>query len=378
MKLDTKLVHAGEPRIEGAVSMPVFQSSTYTYAGGAAYDDIRYLRLNNTPNHDALHAKLAAIDEAEAALVTASGMAAITTTFVTVAKPGDHVLVQSGLYGGTFAFLRDQLRSFGIESTPVDATDPSSWERACRPQTVAFYLETLTNPTLDVADVVSAARFCQERGLTSIVDNTFASPVNFRPLRHGVDLVVQSATKYLNGHSDLVAGAITGSAQWVERIRHSLNHWGGTLDPHACSLLQRGMKTLALRVTRQNASAEAIAQMLEENDAVSRVLYPTLRSHPQHEYATRNLRGCGGVLSFELAEGRSATAFLTALRLFIRAPSLGGTESLVVLPAESSHAGLTDDERERMGISRRLVRLAVGIEATEDLLDDLEQALRQT
>lgn len=376
MKIETKLMHAGEPRIHGAVSMPVFQSSTYTYEGGADYDDIRYIRLNNTPNHLALHAKLAAIDGAEAGLVTASGMAAITTTLVSVAKAGDHMLVQRGLYGGSFTFIRDEFQRLGISYTVVDATNPATWEAAAREDTVAFYLETLTNPTIEVANLVEAARFCRARGITSIVDNTFATPINFRPIEHGIEIVVQSATKYLNGHSDIVAGAITGSAAWIDRLRHALNHWGGTLDPHACVLLQRGMKTLALRVRQQNATAAALAQALTENRAVTRVAYPSLPSHPQYDYAREHFEGFGGVLSFELAHEADPARFLRALKLFIPAPSLGGTESLVVLPAASSHAGLTPAERAELGISDRLIRLAVGIEATEDLVDDVEQAIR--
>lgn len=375
MKLETKLVHGGEPRIEGAVSMPVFQSSTYEQPEGAPYDDIRYLRLNNSPNHEALHAKLAAIDAAQAALVAASGMAAITTTLMTVANPGDHVLVQSGLYGGTFSFIRDQFRRFGIDYTLVDATDPAAWDAAAGDRTVAFYLETITNPTLEVARVVEAAAFCRERGITSIVDNTFASPVNFRPVEHGADIVVQSATKYLNGHSDIVAGAITGSEQWIDRIRHELNHWGGCLDPHACVLLGRGMKTLALRVRQQNATAEALARVLQAHPRVGRVNYPALESHPQHAYVRQHFDGSGGVVSFELTDAAAASAMVERLRLVIRAPSLGGTESLVVLPAQSSHAGLTARERATLGIGEGLVRLSVGIEAAEDVIADVLGAL---
>ncbi len=375
MKLDTKLVHAGEPRIDGAISMPVFQTSTYEYRGGASYDDIRYLRLNNSPNHESLGQKLAAVEGAEAGLVTSSGMSAITTALVTIADAGSHMLVQSGLYGGTFSFIRDHFPRLGIEWTVVDATRPETWSDAVRDNTVGFYLETITNPTLEVANLVEAGKFGRARAITTIVDNTFASPINFRPAEHGIDVSVQSATKFLNGHSDLVAGAVTGSASWVDRIRHQLNHWGGTLDPHACALLQRGMKTLALRVERQNHNALAIAEFLEEHDGVERVLYPGLESHPQHRYARQFLDGYGGIVSFELGEGTDPQRFIDALELFIPAPSLGGTESLVVLPAASSHAGLSAAERETVGISDRLVRLAIGIEAKDDLIADLDRSL---
>lgn len=376
MKQKTRLVHAGEPRLEGAVSMPVFQSSTYAYRGEeTSYDDLRYIRLNNTPNHVAVQQKLAAIDGAEAGLVASSGMAAITTTLMTLLEPGDHVLVQQGLYGGTYTFIRDQFRRFGVDWTAVDPTAPDTWSDALRLETVAMYMETLANPTLEVARVAEAARFCRRHSVLSIVDNTFATPINFRPIEHGIDIVVQSASKYLNGHSDLVAGAITSSADQIEAIRHELNHWGGTLDPHACFMLQRGLKTLALRVAQQNATADALAHALSDHPGVRRVNYPTLSSHPQHDYAMEHFAGCGGVLSFELAEGLDPAAFISRLELAVFAPSLGGPETLIVIPATSSHAGLTPEEREAVGISDGLVRVSVGIEATEDVVDDFLTAL---
>lgn len=380
MRLETRLIHAGERHEGGAVTTPITQSSTFVLdlpddGSAVRYDDIRYLRLNNTPSHLALHDKLAAIDGAQAALVTASGMAAITTTLLTIADPGDHLLVQRGLYGGSLAFLRDQLRRLGITYTFVDGTDPSAWAAAVRDETVAFYLETISNPTLEVANLSAAVEFCHAHGLISVVDNTFASPVNYRPIAQGIDVCVQSATKYLNGHSDLVAGAITGSEEQVEAIRHELNHWGGTLDPHACFLLQRGLKTLALRVRQQNATALALAQALEGHGAVTRVLYPGLASHPQHAYAQEHLHGFGGMLSFELADHIEPAAFVRALELAVHAPSLGGPETLVVFPAMTSHAGVPAPERAALGISDRLVRVSVGIEATEDVIADFLAAL---
>lgn len=381
MKLETRAVHAGESYTDGAVSSPIFQSSTYLMPpptrGGAPpnYDDIRYIRLNNTPSHDSLHAKLAAVDGAEAALATSSGMAAITTALVTITSAGDHVLVQRGLYGGTLAFIRDQFERLGVSWTLVDATDPTTWTDAVRPETVAFYLETIANPTLEVADLIAAAAFCREHQLTSIVDNTFASPVNFQPAKYGIDICVQSATKYLNGHSDLVAGTLSGSQDQVDAIRHELNHWGGTLDPHACFLLQRGLKTIALRVRQQNATALALAEALNVHQNVRRVAYPGIASHPQHTYAREHFAGFGGMLAFELADGLHPADFVAKLDLALYAPSLGGPETLVVLPAHSSHAGLSSEQRAELGISDGLVRVSVGIEATEDVLDDFITAL---
>lgn len=377
LDIDTLLVHAGEPQIDGSVAMPVFQSSTYAYPPGGAetYDDIRYLRLNNSPNHLALHQKLAAIDGADAALVTASGMSAIAATLMTVASPGDHVLVQRGIYGGTFAFIREQFERQRIEWTLVAPDDPDTWESARRDGTVALYLETFANPTLEAADLPAAARFCARHEIVSVVDNTFATPINVRPIAHGIDLVVQSATKYLNGHSDVVAGAVTGSRERIDAIRHQLNQWGGPLDPHACVLLQRGMKTLGLRVRHQNATALALARSLEAHPSVRRVNYPLLESHPNFDYVRRSCVGAGGVLSFELADPSRVAAVISALQLATRAPSLGGTETLVDIPAQASHVSLTARERKDAGISEGLIRVAVGIEATVDVVADFRQAI---
>ncbi len=378
MRFETALVHAGEPRprIEGAVAMPVFQSSTFELDGGGSYHDVRYIRLNNTPNHHALHAKLAALEGAEAALVTASGMAAISSTLLSLLAHGDHLLVHDTLYGGTHDLVTKDLARLGIAHTFVDADDPSSWASALRPTTRAFYVETLTNPLLEVVDLRAVTAFCRERGIVSVVDNTCATPVNYRPVEHGFDLVVHSATKYLNGHSDLVAGAVCGTTERVQAVKHKLDHLGGSLDPHACFLLHRGIKTLALRVRHQNDSTLAIARFLERHAAVARVHYPGLESHRRHARAREWLRGCGGLLSFELVGGLAAAErFISRLTLPANAPSLGGVETLVTRPAATSHAGLSPEERARRGIADGLVRISVGLEATEDLVEDLARAL---
>ena len=379
-RIDTQLVHAGEPspRIEGAVVMPVFQSSTYEYGGQGRYDDVRYLRLNNSPNHEALHRKLAAIEGAEAALVTASGMAAISTALLSILRPGDHLLAQRTLYGGTHDLLTEHLARWGVEHDFIDAEDPSGWAEALRPTTRAIYVEALTNPLLEVADLPAVARFAAERGVVSLVDATFASPVLVRPATLGFDLVLHSATKYLNGHSDLVAGAIAGRAERVESIRHTLNLLGGSLDPHACALLHRGLKTLGVRVRQQCATALAVASMLAEHPRVARVHYPGLPSHPGHARAKELLHGgFSGMLSFELhGEVEAADRFVAALSLPVDAPSLGGPESLVTRPALTSHAGLDPEVRRGLGIGDGLVRMSVGLEDPRDLIEDLRQALR--
>ncbi|MEW6364533.1 MAG: aminotransferase class I/II-fold pyridoxal phosphate-dependent enzyme [Acidobacteriota bacterium] len=377
-RLETKLIHEGEPRprIHGAVSMPIFQSSTYEYQGQSSYDDLRYIRLNNTPNHLALHAKLAALEGADAALVTASGMAAITTTLLTVLSAGDHLLAQNCLYGGTHSFITEDFAGFGLSYSVIDCDDKESWKDALRPNSKAVYVETMTNPLLDVADLEAVVSFAREHGLVSIIDNTFATPVGFRPVERGFDLSVHSCTKYLNGHSDIVAGAVIGSARLVERIKHRLNHLGGSLDPHAAFLLQRGLKTLALRVRCQSESAGRIARFLAQHPAVAEVRYPGLESHPRHARASRLFDLFGGMLSFELRGGlEAAERFISRARIPIQAPSLGGVETLITRPATTSHAGLSPEARRRMGVSDSLVRVSTGIEAVEDLINDFAQAL---
>ena len=377
--LQTMLIHAGEPqeKIEGAVSMPVFQSATFTYTGQGSYDDLKYIRLNNTPNHLALHAKLAAIEEGEAAIVTASGMAAITTSLLTFLKAGDHLLIQDCLYGGTHSFLTNDLPPFDISFDFIDGNDPESWKAQIRPETRVIYVETMTNPLLEVPDLQSVARFAREHHLVSMIDNTFASPVNFRPLSLGFDLSIHSCTKYLNGHSDIVAGCAIGKEAQIGAIVRKLNHLGDSLDPHACFLLHRGMKTLALRVRQQNENTIRLAQFLEAQPIVEKVNYAGLKSHPQYDRGRELFEGCGGVLSFEMSGGvEQADKLISRLKLPISAPSLGGVETLITRPATTSHSGLIPKDRARLGISDRLIRVAVGVESPEDLCADFEQGLK--
>jgi cystathionine beta-lyase/cystathionine gamma-synthase len=377
-RIETTLIHAGEPkpRIMGAVSLPIFQSSTFEYGGQDSYHDLKYIRLNNTPNHIALHQKLAALEKGEAAIVTASGMAAITTTLLSILKSGDHFLAQECLYGGTHDFLTKDLPSLGIAFDFIDGNDPGSWKDKLRANTKAVYVETITNPLLQVADLKSLVQFARECGIISIIDNTFASPINFRPPEWGFDLSVHSCTKYLNGHSDIVAGAVIGRADLIKTVLYKLNHLGATLDPNTCFLLHRGIKTLAVRVKHQNESALAIARYLERHPAIKIVNYPGLESHPEHETARELLDGYGGMLSFELKGGvAAAEGLINNITLPICAPSLGGVESLITRPATTSHSGMSPIERESLGISDSLIRLSVGIEATDDLIADLDQGL---
>jgi cystathionine beta-lyase/cystathionine gamma-synthase len=377
-RLDTKLIHAGEPkpRIHGAVSMPIFQTANFEYADEADYHSLRYIRLNNTPNHDVLHQKLAALENAETALVTASGMAAISTALLTVLGAGDHLLIQDCLYGGTHDFVTKDLRSFGITFDFIDGGNPESWNRQLRHNTRAIYVETMSNPLLQVPDLAGIVAFAKANSLVSLVDNTFASPVNFRPAEHGFDLSLHSCTKYLNGHSDIVAGAVIGRADLVNKVKHRLDHLGGSLDPHAAYLLHRGMQTLALRVRHQNESAMTIARFLKAHTATDRVHYAGLETHPRHAQARELFDGFAGVLSFELKGGvEVAQRFMSRVVLPIRAPSLGAVQTLITRPATTSHLGLSREDRHRLGISDHLIRLSVGIEATEDLIQDFKQAL---
>lgn len=373
----TRVVHAGaEPtRIRGAVVTPVFQSSTYEYHG-EDYHDVGYLRLSNSPNHLVLGRRIAAVEGTEAALCAGSGMAAISATLMTAMGAGDHLLVQDCLYGGTTGLLQHELTRFGVTHTAIDPQAPGSWEALLTPTTRLIYVETLTNPLVQMADLEAVVAFAKEHDLVSIIDNTFATPVNFRPAELGFDLILESCTKYMNGHSDIVAGSVAGSADWIRRIKLTLDHLGGSLDPHSCFLLERGLKTLGVRLAQQNETAGRIAAFLESHPAVATVSYPGLPSHPQHERAARLLDGFGGMLAFEVKGGvEAAERLLSRLTIPIVAVSLGGGESLIVRPAAAIHGDLSPEERASSGITEGLVRFSIGLEGADDLIDDLEQAL---
>ncbi len=374
-KLETMLIHAGEPRIAGSVTMPIFQSSTFENKDKAGYHDIRYGRLSNTPSHDALHQKLAAAEGAEAALATSSGMAAISTTLLSLLRAGDHLIAQDSLYGGTHDLLTHDLPALGIEVTRVSGDDAGSWEKARRPRTKAFYCEAISNPLVRVADLEGIVAFARKHSLVSVIDNTFATPMGFRPIDRGFDLAVHSATKYLNGHSDLIAGAAMGSRALIEKVKHKLDHLGGSLDAHACFLLQRGLKTLAVRFRQQSQTASELARFLERHPAVSRVYHPSLESHPDYARARKLLAFPGAMLSFELRDAARVPRLFERMTLPIKAPSLGGCETLITQPAQTSHAGLSPSERQSIGITDGVLRLSVGLEAAEDLIADFTQAL---
>jgi len=375
---ETKLIHTGEPRprINGAINVPIFQSSTYEYTGEGSYHDVRYLRLSNTPNHLALHEKLAALEGSEAALVTSSGMSAIATALLTFLKAGDHLLAHNTLYGGTADFVNNELSGYGIEHDLIDASNPSDWDSKLRPNSKVIYIETITNPLMDVPELGKIVKFAKSNGLISMIDNTFASPLLYCPVVQGFDLSLHSCTKYINGHSDIVAGAVIGSTNYVDKVTKNLNHLGGSLDSNACFLLHRGIKTLALRMNKQCENALLIAHFLENHPQIKKVNFPGLESSSSFDRAQEYLCGFGAMLSFEIdGDVDQADQFINLLQYAISAPSLGGVESLVTRPVTTSHALMDKTEREIAGISDRLIRYSVGIEAADDLIADLQQAL---
>jgi cystathionine gamma-synthase/cystathionine gamma-lyase/cystathionine beta-lyase len=380
-RFDTLAVHGGErrPGPEGSLVYPIYQGTVYATEPGADYHDIQYLRLNSTPSQLYLHDKLASLEGAEAALATASGMAALTTVLHTVLRAGDHVIAADCLYGGTHDFLTGHAEGLGWRYTFVDPHRPDTWAAALTGDTKLFLIESLLNPLVRAPRLVEAAAFAKANGLLSVIDNTFASPVNLRPLEHGFDLVFHSATKYLNGHSDLVAGAVMGGAELIDRVRRTLNIYGGSLDPHAGFLLARGLKTLGLRVRAQNHNALTLATALVADERIAEVNYPGLPGHPDHRHAAELFgTGFGGMLSFRPAGGvDAAEALLKALTIPYVAPSLGGVESLVTRPVTTSHAGMTPEARAVAGITDDLIRFSCGIEDAADLVEDLAQALDQ-
>ncbi|MQA84931.1 MAG: PLP-dependent transferase [Streptosporangiales bacterium] len=378
--METLAVHGGErrPGPEGSVVFPIYQGTVFSVEPGTDYHDIKYIRLSSTPSQNYLHDKLAVLEGAEEAVATASGMAAATAPLLSVLRAGDHLLASDCLYGGTHDFLTHHAEDLGWSYTFVDVHRPETWASARTPQTKAFLVETITNPLMRVGRLREIVEFARREGLVTVIDNTFASPVNFRPLAAGFDLCFHSATKYLNGHSDLVAGCVMGGAELVGRVRRTLNHFGGSLDPHAGFLLARGLKTLALRVRAQNDNAMTLARFLSEHQEVAEVNYPGLLSHPDHAHAAELLSGFGGMLSLRLRGGaEAAEGLLDAVRLGYVAPSLGGVETLITRPVTTSHAGMHPEDRERLGITDDLVRVSCGIESPEDLVADFEQALRK-
>jgi cystathionine gamma-synthase len=379
---ETEAVRGGTDltRKNGPLVTPIYQTSTFEVTDNdeqvkVVPTDQFYTRYGN-PTGTATEAAIAELEGADAALLFSSGMGAITSTIFALLKAGDHIVAQRDIYGGTMKFLSQWLPKLGVETTLVDTTEYEQYERAIRPNTKLLYLESPTNPTLQIADLHKAAGIAKKHKLITLIDSTLATPINQRPVEFGIDLVMHSGTKYYSGHCDLICGIIAGRKDLIEVVHATRTILNGTMDPHAAWLLLRGIKTLALRVQRQNESALQIAQFLAGHAQVRRVYHPFEESHAQRSLAMEQMRGGGGLLSFEVdGTGHDARRLTESLRLFNLAPSLGGVVSLVCLPVLTSHAMISQEQREKMGIADQLVRLSVGIENVDDLIADLEQAL---
>jgi cystathionine gamma-synthase len=381
----TRAVHSGERdrRESDAVTTPIFQTSTYWFPNSEqlrAYQEGRlprdeYGRYGN-PTWRAVENKLSELEGGESAVLFASGMCAATTTFFALLPRGGHLIVTSDCYRRTRQFIRQFLTKLNVETTVIEPADPKGLREAIRKNTRLFFTESPTNPYLRVLDLPEAARVAHGHGVRVIIDSTFATPVNHRPLLDGADLVIHSATKYLGGHNDLLAGVAVGSDEVIAEVREAVGILGGILDPHAAYLLLRGLKTLALRMARHNENGLRLARWLQGHPRVRRVYYPGLESHPDHTVAKQLMRGFGGVVTFELdADFDTTVRVVDRCRIPYLAPSLGGAESLIEMPALMSYWDLTAKERHELGISDSLVRLACGIEDSDDLIADLEQAL---
>ena len=375
--LSTLVIHGGEgPHAPGdPVVPPLVQSVNYVQEPGS--EDLMYTRYGNTPNADRIQKRLALLEGAEEALMLSSGMGATACGMLALLRPGDHLLASQYIYGGTYRLFMEEFRQMGIDVTLVDPFEPRAWRKRLRKETRAIFIESPVNPTCRVLDMRGVSLLTKELGIALVVDSTFASPVNFRPIEHGADVVIHSATKFLNGHHDILGGVVCGTSAYIDEVRQKEIVWGQTPDPFACWLLERGLKTLDVRVQRQNESAGAIADWLEARKEVRRVHYPGLTSHPDHEVAVDQLDGFGGMIAFELAGGAKATdRFAKRLKLARYAASLGGVDTLVSEPRFSSHARMTADQRAHIGIPDGTIRLSVGLEDVGDIIADIEQALR--
>ncbi|TYB74320.1 trans-sulfuration enzyme family protein [Bizionia myxarmorum] len=373
--INTICTHVGEvtdEQFKGAVS-PIYLSTSYEFEG---VDVKRYPRYFNTPNQEHLVKKIAALEHTEGALIFGSGMAALSAMFLTFLKSGDHLVVQNTLYGGASHFIREEFPKYGIEFTFTDGYDVSDFEAAIQPNTKLIHIETPSNPLLTITDIEGVAKLAKAHNLLSSIDNTFASPINQTPIDFGIDIVMHSATKYLGGHSDILAGALAASDELIGEIWHVAKNFGGNLSDFTVWMLERSMKTLALRVKVQTKNARKLAKYLDKHPDVKQVYYPGLKAHPQHKLAKKQMHGFGAMMSFVLRDGLESLKFQKQLQLIKSSMSLAGVESTVLSPYLTSHALLTQEERDAIGISNQLIRFSVGIESIKDLKADIEQALK--
>jgi len=372
-RFPTRCVHSGtiKDKLKKGINSPIYTSTSFEFIDQT---DTVYPRYLNTPNEKAVAEKIASLENTESALVFSSGMAAISTVMFTLLRQGDHAVFQKGLYGGTSHFLEREFERFGITCTVAASQQTTDLEACIRENTRLLYIETPSNPLLNITDIRAVAELAQKRGLTSVIDNTFASPVNQQPAGLGIDLVVHSATKYMGGHSDILAGAVAGRDDLMKEVHQTALSFGGSLNANTLYLLERSLKTIHVRVERINDNAMELAHFLDSHPRVAQVNYPGLPGHPGHQIASRQMSGFGGMLSFEAA-GQEGIAFQKKLKLIKPSMSLGGLESICSSPAHTSHRHLGPDGRRAEGISEELIRLSVGIEDVEDLKADLEQAL---
>ena len=376
--LATLAVHgAREGHDPGApVAPPLYQSVNYVQEFGTE-EGLRYSRYGNTPNAESVQKRLALIEGTEAACVLSSGMGATACALLALLRPGDHLLASSLLYGGTLRLLNEELAAIGIAVTFIDPMESRTWRKRLRKETRAIFVESPVNPTCRVVDMRPISHLTKEVGLALVVDSTFASPINFRPVEHGADVVIHSATKFLNGHHDVLAGAVCGTQPYIEEVRQKMIVWGQSADPFACWMLERGLKTLEVRVRRQNDSAMQLAVWCAEQREIKRVHYPGLPAHPDHALARETLDGFGGMIAIELAGGgKAADRFIRRLKLIQHAASLGGVDSLVSEPRYSSHARMSPEQRARAGIPDGFLRISVGLEDVDDIIQDIDQALK--
>jgi cystathionine beta-lyase len=372
--VNTICTHVGEledKEFKGAVS-PLYMSTSYQFED---VDVKRYPRYYNTPNQEALCQKLAVLEHTEAALIFGSGMAAISTALMTFLQQGDHVVLQQTIYGGTYHFAVSQLERFGIEYSFTEGWEVSDFEREIKPNTKVLYLETPSNPLLTITDIKGVADLAKRKGILSMIDNTFASPINQTPADFGIDVVVHSATKYMGGHSDITAGVVAASKEHMDMVWQTGICFGGSLSEYTVWLLERSLKTMAIRVKAQNENAMQMATYLSQNTNVDNVYYPGLKGHPGHEVAKSQMTGFGGMLSFELNPEIDASLFFKELKLIKPSMSLAGIESTMLSPTQTSHSLMSPEDRAKQGIKDSLIRFSLGIEEIEDLIADIEQAI---
>ena len=375
--LSTLALHGAREPVapDSPVVQPIVQSVNFAQEIGTS-EGLRYGRYGNSPNAEVVQKRIALLEGAEAGLVLSSGMGATACAMLALLRPGDHLLSSSWIYGGTHRLFTQEFVAMGIDVTLVDPSESRGWRKRIRKQTRAIFLESPVNPTCRVVDLNSVRYLTKENGLALVVDSTFASPINFRPIEHGADVVIHSATKYLNGHHDVLSGVVLGTASYIEEVRQKMIVWGQAPDPFACWLLERGLKTLDVRVRRQNENAMRIAEWAESRKEIRKVHYPGLASHVDHELARTQLDGFGGMLALELAGGGKATErFIRRLKLITHAASLGGVDTLISEPRYTSHAHMTSEARAQIGIPDGFLRFSIGIEDPDDLIADLGQAL---